>query len=243
MITIQSPNRILYKHIYNSKISLLALFLVIGTTLFSCADKNDNKKENSKTEVVANSVNKQNDNSKQISPSPKKIQSEHAKKDTEEEVILTKTTSLKDNPNHSVSSPAKENLVKAAKLKENKNLQAGKVNNEKSNSAKVTIKATPAGEIPSQINAEFPGGIEQFHNFFMKEYKKPESASYWKINLNLAFAVEKNGTVSFLECSPAVEETVEKEMIRVLNLCPKWKPGEFNGKKIKMQYSVPLFLK
>ncbi|GGE98769.1 hypothetical protein [Flavobacterium limi] len=228
---------------YYSKMFLFASFFITVTTLFSCADKNDNKKENSKTEVVANSVNKQNDNSKQISPSPQEIQSEHAKKNTEEEVILTKTTSLKDNPNHSVSSPAKENLIKSAKLKVNKNIQAEKVNNEKNSAAKVTSKTTHAAEIPSQINAEFPGGIEQFHNFFMKEYKKPESASYWKINLNLAFAVEKNGTVSFLECSPAVEETVEKEMIRVLNLCPKWKPGEFNGKKIKMQYSVPLFLK
>lgn len=226
---------------------LFASFFITVTALFSCADKNDTKKENSKTEVVANSVNKQNDNSKQISPSPEEIQSENDEKNidiiSDEEVVSHKTTSLKDNPNRSVSSPVKENLVKSSKLKENKTLQSEKTNNEKSSTAKVTIKAAAAGEIPSQTNAEFPGGIEQFHNFFMKEYKKPESASYWKINLNLAFAVEKNGTVSFLECSPAVEETVEKEMIRVLSLCPKWKPGEFNGKKIKMQYSVPLFLK
>lgn len=231
---------------YYFKKILFAWFFITGTTLFSCANKNDNKKENSKTEVVVNSVNKQNDNSNQISSS-QAIQSEHAEKNTkeeeEEEVISSKTTSYKNNSNHSISSPEKENLVKSAKLKENKNLQSEKTNNEKNSSAKVMIKATPAGEIASRTNAEFPGGIEQFHNFFMKEYKKPEGVSYWKINLNLAFAVEKNGTVSFLECSPSVEEPVEKEIIRVLSLCPKWNPGEFNGKKIKMQYSVPIFLK
>ena len=246
-LTIQNPNRILYIEKYNHKIFLMLFILFIGTTLFSCTDK-DNKKQNDEIEVeVADTkkdeINKSELHSFQLS---KEDSTEHSEKNIDinnKEVILLKTTSLKDNPNHSVSSPAKENLVKSAKNKENKNIQAEKVNNEKNSTAKVTIKAAPAGEIPSQINAEFPGGIEQFHNFFMKEYKKPESASYWKININLAFAVEKNGTVSFLECSPAVEETVEKEMIRVLNLCPKWKPGEFNGKKIKMQYSVPLFLK
>ncbi|MBL0735745.1 hypothetical protein JI750_02530 [Flavobacterium sp. GN10] len=95
----------------------------------------------------------------------------------------------------------------------------------------------------SNTNAEFPGGIEQFHNFFMKEYKKPEDVSYWKLNFTLAFAVEKNGAVSFLECSPAVEEPLQKEIIRVLSLCPKWQPGESNGKKVRMQYSVPILLK
>ena len=191
---------------YYFKKILFAWFFITGTTLFSCANKNDNKKENSKTEVVVNSVNKQNDNSNQISSS-QTIQSEHAEKNTkeEEEVISSKITSYKNNSNHSISSPEKENLVKSAKLKENKNLQSEKTNNEKNSSAKVMIKTTYAGEIASQTNAEFPGGIEQFHNFFMKEYKKPEGVSYWKINLNLAFAVEKNGTVSFLECSPSVE--------------------------------------
>lgn len=92
-------------------------------------------------------------------------------------------------------------------------------------------------------NAEYPGGIDQFHSFFMKEYKKPEGIYYWKLNFTLAFTVEKNGSVSFLECSPAVEEPLEKEIIRVLNLCPKWQPGEANGKKTRMQYSVPILLK
>jgi len=227
---------------------LFVSFFITGTMLFSCADKNENKTENNEIEVVdteTHNINK----SKQIplsSQLSKEDSLEFPEKNIEintKEVIPSKTTSFKNNPNHSVSSPAKENLVKSEKPQENKNLQSQKTNNEKNSSAKVTLKTATAGEIPSQINAEFPGGIEQFHNFFMKEYKKPEGVSYWKLNLNLAFAVEKNGTVSLLECSPAVEEPVEKEIIRVLGLCPKWKPGEFNGKKIKMQYSVPLFLK
>ncbi|WP_417942645.1 hypothetical protein [Flavobacterium sp. RS13.1] len=233
---------------YYSKMFLLASFFITGKTLFSCADKNENKTENNEIEVVDTETN--NINKSKPIPNISQLSKEDSLKLPEknveinnEEVIPSKTTSLKNNPNHSLSSPGRENLVKSVTSKENKTLQSEKINNIKNSSPKVITKATSAAEIPSQTNAEFPGGIEQFHNFFMKEYKKPEDASYWKININLAFAVEKNGTVSFLECSPAVEESVEKEMIRVLSLCPKWKPGEFNGKKIKMQYSVPLFLK
>ncbi|MEO8240344.1 MAG: hypothetical protein ABI793_10145 [Flavobacterium sp.] len=227
-ITIPAPCQI---HTFNHKIFLIFFILFIGTTLFSCTDKN-NKKQNNEIEAVdaKDKINKsgQIPGSSQLS---KKDSQEHPEKNIEinnEEII---------------SSSTKANHVKSTKPKENKNPQSEKTNNEKNSSAKVMIKATPAGEIVSQTNAEFPGGIEQFHTFFMKEYKKPEGVNYWKLNLNLAFAVEKNGTISFLECSPAIEEPLEKEIIRVLSLCPKWQPGEFNGKKIRMQYSVPILLK
>lgn len=233
---------------YYSKIFLFASLFITAATLFSCADKSENKKENNEIEVV-DKESYNTSKSEQI-PDTSQLSKEDnlklPKKNIEinnEEIIPSKKPSFKNNPNHSVSPPVKENIVKSATPRENKKIQSEKINNDKNSSARVTSKTTPAAEAPSQINAEFPGGIEQFHNFFMKEYKKPEGASYWKININLAFAVEKNGTVSFLECLPAVEEPVEKEIIRVLSLCPKWKPGEFNGKKIKLQYSVPLFLK
>lgn len=124
--------------------------------------------------------------------------------------------------------------ITSKKVTENKTSKSDKVNKDDSAS---TLKPL------SNTNAEFPGGIDQFHTFFMKEYKKPKGVSYWKLNFTLAFAVEKNGTVSLLECSPAIEEPLQKEIIRVLSVCPKWQPGESNGKKVKMQYSVPILLK
>lgn len=212
---------------YYSKMFLLILFFITGTTLFSCTDK-DNQKQNNEIEVVdaqKNEINK----SEQIPDSShlsKEDKPEHPEKNIElnnEEVI---------------SSPKKANQVKFIKPEEN---ITNPEKNKKNNTSKKEALTNP--EVPLNKNAEFPGGIDQFHNFFMKEYKKPEGVSYWKLNFTLAFAVEKNGTVSFLECSPAVEEPLEKEIIRVLNLCPKWQPGESNGKKIRMQYSVPILLK
>jgi periplasmic protein TonB len=193
------------------RLLMSTLFIVIGTMLFCCQNKDEKKQKTEKIETVSN-------------PSA-------AKSD-----LINETSTNKNSVK--ISSPQKNDSDKSVNQKENNNLKSEKTSIPSKKAAEETVEKSP-----TKINAEFPGGIDQFHSFFMKEFKKPENVSYWKLNLNLAFAVEKNGSVSFLECSPAVEEPLQKEIIRVLSLCPKWQPGESNGKKIKMQYSVPILLK
>jgi hypothetical protein len=55
-LTILIPNRVLYSQTHYHKIFLLALFIAMGTTLFSCADKNGNKQKIDKVEVVNDST-------------------------------------------------------------------------------------------------------------------------------------------------------------------------------------------
>ncbi|MFH7003830.1 energy transducer TonB [Flavobacterium bizetiae] len=57
-ITIQIPSRILYTQTHYHKIFLLALFIAMGTTLFSCADKDGNKQKIDKIELVEDSLPK-----------------------------------------------------------------------------------------------------------------------------------------------------------------------------------------
>lgn len=201
------------------RLLLSMLFTIIGTMLFSCQNKDEKKQKTEKVETVSNPPVAKSD-------------------------LINETST--NNNSVKISSPQKNDHDKLLKQKENNNLKLEKTPSPKSEKTSIPSKKAAEETVekpPTQINAEFPGGIDQFHSFFMKEFKKPENVSYWKLNLNLAFAVEKNGSVSFLECSPAVEEPLQKEIIRVLNLCPKWQPGESNGKKIKMQYSVPILLK
>ncbi|MCV2486132.1 energy transducer TonB [Flavobacterium sp. SH_e] len=53
-ITIQIPNKVLYTQTHFHKMFLLALFIAMGTSLFSCADKEGNKKKIEKIEIVDN---------------------------------------------------------------------------------------------------------------------------------------------------------------------------------------------
>jgi hypothetical protein len=54
-IIIQIPNRVLYTQTKYHKMFLLALFIAMGTTLFSCQDKDGNKQKIDKIEIVQGS--------------------------------------------------------------------------------------------------------------------------------------------------------------------------------------------
>ena len=217
-VTIQIPSRVLYTQTNYYKMFLLALFVAMGTTLFSCQSKEGKKQKIDKVEVVTDTITK--------------------------ERIMVGDVPI--NPNDSVQNhlpppppPPKVDQVKFVKPKGDDNLKSEKANN---SSTKAAINATASGEVVSETNAEFPGGIEQFYNYFAKEFKKPENINTKNLKLNLSFAVEKNGSVSYLQCIPAIDNAIEQEIIRVLSACPKWQPGEINGKKIKKQYSLPIVL-
>lgn len=61
-ITIQIPSRVLYTQTHYHKMFLLALFIAMGTTLFSCADKDGNKNRIDKIEIVDNISQNQDEN-------------------------------------------------------------------------------------------------------------------------------------------------------------------------------------
>ncbi|KOP40273.1 hypothetical protein DBB36_14285 [Flavobacterium sp. WLB] len=204
--------------IYYYRLFLTTIITVIVTILFSCQNKEDKTLKVKNVQAVKDTIKKKQIVSKEISID-------------------------NNNTDHTIVPTASK--INHAELKNTTPITEKEITDNKTSKSDKAKKEEPSlpAKAPSNSNAEFPGGIDQFHSFFMKEYKKPENVNYWKLNFTLAFAVEKNGSVSFLECSPAVEEPLQKEIIRVLSLCPKWQPGESNGKKIKMQYSVPILLK
>lgn len=215
-ITIQIPNRILHTQTNYYKMFLLALFVAMGTTLFSCQNKDGNKQKIEKIEVV-----KDSDDSSHITVGEPAIDEDS-----------TKQAVVPPPP------PPKPDQVKFVKPVNDSKSKSDKSSSKKNSSVKEPIYVS--GEVASETNAEFPGGIDQFYTFFAKEFKRPEDSN--TTNTRLAFAVEKNGSVSFLECSPAVDQAIENEIIRVLKLCPKWQPGQSDGKKVKRQYSLPITL-
>ena len=60
-ITIQIPRQVLYTQTKYHKMFLLALFIAMGTTLFSCADKEGNKNRIDKIEIVDNTTQDENE--------------------------------------------------------------------------------------------------------------------------------------------------------------------------------------
>ncbi|PKB17248.1 energy transducer TonB [Flavobacterium sp. 5] len=86
---------------------------------------------------------------------------------------------------------------------------------------------------------EFPGGIEKFYQFVGKNYQAPEEEGL-KGKVYVTFVVEKDGSLTDIKVIRDIGYGTGKEAIRVLNKCPKWLPGEQNGKKVRVLYSLPI---
>ncbi|TEB41194.1 hypothetical protein D0809_26765, partial [Flavobacterium circumlabens] len=132
----------------------LALFITMGTTLFSCQNKDGKKQKIDNVEVV---------------------------KDTATELV-TLVGKVPIDPTDTVHShvppppPPKADLVKFVKPVTKNCTKPTKNKVKPSNEGTEDDSLFVTGAV-MQTNAEFPGGIEQFYNFFGKEFKNPENVN------------------------------------------------------------------
>lgn len=91
------------------------------------------------------------------------------------------------------------------------------------------------------VKPEFIGGIAKFYEFIDQNYKTPKGCRGGKIYLT--FIVEKDGSLSDVKCVRDLGFGSGAEAVRVLQESPKWKPGEQNGQKVRVHYSIPLTIK
>ena len=59
----------------------------------------------------------------------------------------------------------------------------------------------------------------------------------------VTFIVEQDGALTDIKILRDAGFNTGAEAIRVLKKCPKWSPGEKDGKKVRVLYSLPITLK
>lgn len=94
----------------------------------------------------------------------------------------------------------------------------------------------------SEIMPDFPGGKAALHRFLSKNLKIPEEGLEPgnSVRIVVRFVVEADGAISgikFLQTGPIV---YEKEVLRVINKMPKWKPGIQNGRSVPVYFNIPV---
>lgn len=209
-ITIQVPSHILYSQTNYYKIFFLALFVTMGTTLFSCSDKDGNKKRIDNIEVIQNHV----DDKKtvlEIALPPK----EKPKDSIKQNITLNKKPFKFKNP--SVISCAKTN-VKDSIVEDDTFIMGAAI----------------------ETKADFPNGINAFYEFFIKEFKLPESVGNLKNPILVSFVIDRDGSLTSYEFPKDIDPLMTTEITRVLKLSPKWVPGTQNGKNTRIKYSMPI---
>jgi TonB family protein len=88
----------------------------------------------------------------------------------------------------------------------------------------------------------FPGGFEKFYAYLKQQVKYPAEALENKIQgkVYLSFVVEKDGELTDIKVNRKLGYGTDEEAVRILKASPKWYPGIFNGKPVRVKYNFPI---
>jgi protein TonB len=87
---------------------------------------------------------------------------------------------------------------------------------------------------------EFPGGELGFDKFIRKNFKYPKSKEFVGGRVIFQFTIEKDGSVSNVKVLRDLGFGTAEETIRMMKKCPKWKPAEQDGKKVRCTFVKPI---
>jgi protein TonB len=92
---------------------------------------------------------------------------------------------------------------------------------------------------------EFPGGQLALRRYIAENIVYPAVARENGIagTVYLRFEVTRTGTIGKVQLQKGVDPLLDEEAIRVIKGLPKFKPGEQNGKKVNVWYSIPVTFK
>lgn len=211
-LIIQIPSHILHSKVKSHKIFLLALFIVMGTTLFSCADKNGNKQKIDKIEIV-----KQN-----------KVDINRI---TVGDIKLNSTDSLQNNI--PLPPPPSIEQIKFVKPKKQSKIICPQTKKGEVESKKEIIIEDEIynGGIAFIVEPEYSGGTKKFYDYFKNEFKFPSEVIDKTGEIQVSFVIDKNGSLVNIKSIKDFDLQIKEEVLRILKHSNKWQPGEQNGKK------------
>jgi protein TonB len=92
------------------------------------------------------------------------------------------------------------------------------------------------------IEAEFPGGYEEWKKYLLKEMKYPEIAieNGDQGTVYVMFIVETDGSIGDVKVTKGVSFEVDREARRVIKSSPKWIPGRINKVNVRSRLNIPI---
>lgn len=89
---------------------------------------------------------------------------------------------------------------------------------------------------------QFPGGAVEFMKWLTKHLRYPDRARQQKVQGKVVavFYVEKDGNISGINVTQALQPDCDREVMRVLRMMPKWKPGIQNDRPCRTKVCIPV---
>ena len=91
-------------------------------------------------------------------------------------------------------------------------------------------------------NPEYLGGDAELMKFFTKNIRYPASNNESEIcgSVKVRFIIDIDGSVISPQVTKSCGHDWDTELLRVLKLLPKFKPGYQNGKEVKVYFNLPI---
>lgn len=88
----------------------------------------------------------------------------------------------------------------------------------------------------------FPGGWAAFTKWLNDNLKYPNLARDQKIQGTVAVSmiINRDGTISRVQIAKSVNPLLDREVLRVIKLMPKWEAGKIKGKTVRTMLVVPV---
>ena len=91
----------------------------------------------------------------------------------------------------------------------------------------------------------FEGGISEFYKFVGKHLKYPAQARRMGIEgkVYVHFVVSKEGSLSDIKVVKGIGAGCDEEVLRIINMSPKWNPGRQRGNPVRVRMMLPITFK
>lgn len=92
------------------------------------------------------------------------------------------------------------------------------------------------------VEAEFPGGYEEWKKYLLSELKYPEISLEMGNQgiVYVTFVIEIDGSVSDVKVLKGVSFDIDREAKRVIRNSPKWIPGRIAKSNVRTRLSIPI---
>ena len=93
----------------------------------------------------------------------------------------------------------------------------------------------------AQVMPEYPGGLDALRKFMLKNLKQPDDLQPGeKIIVTASFVVNKNGRIEGVKIINSGRPDLDREVQRVINKMPLWRPGIQNGNTVAVYFNLPV---
>lgn len=92
------------------------------------------------------------------------------------------------------------------------------------------------------VDAEFPGGLEELIMFVCMNVEYPEQAHKANVEGTVysLFCIDRDGSVSNITILKDIGYGCGDEVVKMLQSMPRWKPARVRGKNVRSEFSLPV---